>query len=287
MAGLSTAKNKPIGPREKLSFKNFFSFLGHWFIRNKLYFLAFAIPVIIMYIAYALFKVYPFGEESVLVLDLNGQYVYYFEALRDAFWGEESILYNWSRNLSGGYAGIIGYYLASPFTLIVMLLPRTMLLGSLQIMILAKLGTAGVTFSYYLQKSKKMSPLQTIIFSTLYALCAYGVIQAMNPMWLDGVLLLPLIILGVEYLVNDGRKLNYIIPLAIMFISNFYIGYIIGIFTFLYFVFYICSGRNEMGRKFKAYDYWKTFLRFAGSTGVALLCSAFMIIPGLQSSSAW
>ena len=155
MAGLSTAKNKPSVPKEKLSFKNFFSFLGGWFIRNKLYFLAFAIPVIIMYIAYAMFKVYPFGEESVLVLDLNGQYVYYFEALRDAFWGEESILYNWSRNLSGGYIGIIGYYLASPFTLIVMLLPRTMLLGGLQIMILAKLGTAGVTFSYYLQKSKE------------------------------------------------------------------------------------------------------------------------------------
>ena len=47
MAGLSTAKNKPSVPKEKLSFKNFFSFLGGWFIRNKLYFLAFAIPVII------------------------------------------------------------------------------------------------------------------------------------------------------------------------------------------------------------------------------------------------
>lgn len=279
MAGLSTAKNKPISPREKLNVKNFFSFLGQWFIRNKLYFLAFFIPVIVMYIAYALFKVFPFGEQSVLVLDLNGQYVYYFEALRDAFWGEESILYNWSRNLSGGYIGIIAYYLASPFTMIVMLLPRTMLLESLQIMILAKIGTAAVTFSYYLQKSKKMPPLQTIIFSTLYALCAYGVIQAMNPMWLDGVFLLPLIILGVEYLINDGRKLNYIIPLAIMFISNFYIGYIVGIFTFLYFVFYICSGRDESGRRLKGYDYWKIFLRFAGSTGVALLCSAFMLLP--------
>lgn len=279
MAGLSTAKNKPISPREKLNVKNFFSFLGQWFIRNKLYFLAFFIPVIVMYIAYALFKVFPFGEQSVLVLDLNGQYVYYFEALRDAFWGEESILYNWSRNLSGGYIGIIAYYLASPFTMIVMLLPRTMLLESLQIMILAKIGTAAVTFSYYLQKSKKMPPLQTIIFSTLYALCAYGVIQAMNPMWLDGVFLLPLIILGVEYLINDGRKLNYIIPLAIMFISNFYIGYIVGIFTFLYFVFYICSGRDESGRRLKGYDYWKILLRFAGSTGVALLCSAFMLLP--------
>lgn len=73
----------------------------------------------------------------------------------------------------------------------------------------------------------------------------------MNPMWLDGVFLLPLIILGVEYLVDDGRKLNFIIPLAIMFISNFYIGYIVGIFTFLYFVFYIFSGRKKSAENLK------------------------------------
>lgn len=108
-----------------------------------------------MYAAYVIFRVYPFGDQSVLVLDLNGQYVYYFEALRDAFWsGDKSILYNWSRNLSGGFAGVIGYYLASPFTLIVMLLPRTMLLGSLMIMQLVKLGSAAVTFCYFMQKSK-------------------------------------------------------------------------------------------------------------------------------------
>ncbi|MBQ3205577.1 MAG: hypothetical protein IJB37_03400, partial [Peptococcaceae bacterium] len=43
-------------------------------------------------------EIYPFGDESVLVLDLNGQYVYYFENLRDAFWGNGSLLNSWSRN---------------------------------------------------------------------------------------------------------------------------------------------------------------------------------------------
>lgn len=278
MSGLSTAKVNPQTSGKKFSPKKFFPFLGQWFIRNKLYFLAFFIPVVIMFTGYALFKVFPFGQESVLVLDLNGQYVYYFEALRDAFWGDGSMLYNWSRNLSGGYIGIIAYYLASPFTLIVMLLPRTMLLESLLIMILAKVGTASVTFSYYLQKSKGMKPLQSIVFSTLYALCAYGVIQAMDPMWLDGVILLPLIILGVEYLIDDGRKLNYIIPLAIMFISNFYIGYIVGIFTFIYFVFYLFTGKDDVNKKTAAYDKLKIFGRFALSTVVSLMCAAFMLL---------
>ena len=224
MSGLSLSKGKLSGPKESFSIKNLPAFLGQWIIRNKFYFLAFAIPVVIMYVAYAIFQIVPFGDKAVLVLDLNGQYVSYFESIRDAFWNsDESMLYNWSRNLSGGYIGVIAYYLASPFTLIPILLPRTMMLGSLLIMILVKLGLASVTFSYYLQKSKKMAPLQATVFSTFYALCAYGVIQAMDPMWLDGVYLLPLVILGIEYLIDDGRKLNLIIPLAMIFVFNFYI----------------------------------------------------------------
>ena len=53
-----------------------------WAYKNRFYILAFFIPAIITYIAYAMFEVYPFGDNSVLVLDLNGQYIYYFEALR-------------------------------------------------------------------------------------------------------------------------------------------------------------------------------------------------------------
>lgn len=261
-------------------FKGLLYFLRDWAFRNKIYFLAFLLPVVIMYAAYVIFKVYPFGDKSVLVLDLNGQYVYYFETLRDAFWsGDKSMLYNWSRNLSGGFAGVIGYYLASPFTLIVMLLPRTMLLGSLMIMQLAKLGTAAVTFCYFLQKSKKLPQLHALVFSLLYALCAYGVIQLIDPMWIDGLIYLPLIALGVEYLVDDGRKINYIIPLALMFVANFYIGYMIGIFTFLYYLYYVIFGCQNAEKKNRLYEIWQSFLRFGLSTVVALACAAFMLLP--------
>ncbi len=261
-------------------FKGFLFFLRDWAFRNKIYLLAFLIPVVIMYAAYVIFKVYPFGDNCVLVLDLNGQYVYYFEAIRDAFWnGDDSMLYNWSRNLSGGYAGVIGYYLASPFTLIPILLPRTMLLGSLMIMQLTKLGCAGITFCYYLQKSKKLSPVQSLVFSTLYSLCAYAVIQLIDPMWLDGLVFLPLIILGVEYLVDDGRKLNFIIPLAIMMVANFYIGYMICIFAALYYLYYVLFGCKDASKKNRLYSIWKSFLRILLSSAVALCCAAFMIIP--------
>ena len=107
----------------------FFARLRMAIWRRRIYFPVFFIPVAVMYIAYAFFNVHPFGTNSVLVLDLNGQYVYYYEALRDAFWGDGSLMYDWSRNLSGEMFGIFAYYLASPFMLIICLLPRT-LVGS-------------------------------------------------------------------------------------------------------------------------------------------------------------
>lgn len=271
-------KAKAISAQKKrVGFKGFLVFLRGWLWRNKVFFVAFAIPAILTYVAYAIFGLYPFGGQSVLCLDLNGQYVYYFEAIRDAFWGDGSIFYNWARNLSGGYMGVIGYYLASPFTLIVVLLPERFMIWSLLIMQLCKLGCAGVTFSYYLQKSKGVGQIHSLIFSTMYAMMAYAVIQLIDPMWLDGLVFLPLIILGIEYLVDDGRRLNYIIPLAIMCVANFYIGYMICIFVALYFFFYLFFGTDQKGRK--PLDFVKSFVRIAYSSIIALACAAFMLLP--------
>ena len=89
-------------------------------------------------------------------------------------------------------------------------------------------------------------PLQSLLFSNMYAMMAYIVIQLIDPMWIDGPIFLPLIILGVEYLlIDDGRKINYIIPTALMFIANFYIGFMIAIFVALYFIYYLFLRKDE------------------------------------------
>ncbi len=222
-----------------------------WFCRNWSYLLAFILPVILTYIAYARFGLEPYGKHSVLCLDLNGQYVYYFEAIRDAFHGDGSILYNWSRNLSGGYMGVIGYYLASPFTLIVIILPRSMILTSLLIMILCKIGMTSFAFSYYARKSKHVSPGISVILGCMFGMCAYNIIQTIDPMWLDGLVCLPFIVLGIEYLVDDGRKINLIIPLALICIANFYIGFMCCIFTAIYFFYYLFVASDKYDEKIR------------------------------------
>lgn len=204
-----------------------------------LYLLCFILPVGIMYLAYSLFGVHPYGDGSVLVLDLNGQYVYYYEAYRDALVGDGSLIYDWSRNLSGNMFGIFAYYLASPFMILVCIFPRSAMCGAIETIQLLKMGCSALTFAYFLKKTADKPPRNTsvVIFSLMYSLMSYMVVQLMDPMWLDGLIYLPLICLGVRRLINEGKMLGYIIPLTLMMISHFYIGYMICFFTVCYFIF--------------------------------------------------
>lgn len=260
--------------------KNIFTRFQDWAIDKRYYILAFILPFMIMYIAYALFEAYPAkltGDFSVLVLDLNGQYVYYFEYLRKALLGPESIFYSWERNFSGEFMGIIGYYLASPFTILTIIFPQKYMLVSLFLMQLCKLGAQGVTMSYYLQHSKGVKPLHSLIFSTLWGVCSYAVVQLMDPMWIDGLIYLPLIVLGIEKLIDENKKANFIIPLALMFIANFYIGFMLAIFSVLYFLYYYCFGTDRNFTTGK--ERFMTFVNFGISAIVGAMLSAFMILP--------
>ena len=250
-----------------------------WFLDKRIYLLIFAIPFIIMYFVYAAFNVHPYGDNSVLVLDLNGQYVYYYEALRDALWGDSSLIYSWSRNLSGEMLGIYAYYLASPFTIIPMILPRSMMLGALELMQLMKIGAAAVTFAVYLKNQRKTKVYTTIIFSILYSLSSYTIVQLMNPMWLDGVIYLPLIIMGVERLIDKGTIAGFTIPLALTFLANYYIGYMTGFFVVIYFIYYIFS-REDLPKVKKIVT---SVLKALIGAVVAVLIAMVILLPAYNS----
>ncbi len=255
------------------------------FLLNKrIYILAFFVSMSILLISYLIFGIYPVGDESVLVLDLNGQYVYYFENLRDAFWGNGSFLNSWSRNLTGEIIGTYAYYLASPFTLVVMLLPRSIMTTSLLIMQMLKVGTAAITFCWYLRSSKKTAPYTALIFGLMYSLMGYMIVQLMDPMWLDGLIYLPIICRGIEKLIDKGTWLLFIIPLALMFIANFYIGWMIAIFCCFYFLAYYFFISAETS-PFRFKHMLLSGVKFASGGVIAAACAAWLLIPLYNSLS--
>ena len=57
---------------------------------SRAYWLSFLLPVVILFGAYIVFQVWPFGARSVLSLDLNAQYVYYYDYMYDVFAGDRN-----------------------------------------------------------------------------------------------------------------------------------------------------------------------------------------------------
>ena len=222
----------------------------NWLSNKKYSYLlyAFILPVILNYLVYLSMGIHPFGNGSVLVLDLNGQYVYFYEALRNAVYGQTSLLYSFARSLGGEFLGIYAYYVASPFSYIVCLFPQERILEALLCIFLLKSGISGVTMGYYLTKiSNRISKTTVVLFSMLYAMCSYAIVQQHNSMWIDALMWLPLLTLGIEELIRNKKYKLFVIMLALCLLSNFYIGYMCCIFTAAYFFYYYIS-RNEDNR---------------------------------------
>lgn len=248
-------------------------------------FFAFIAPMLLMWMIYIAIKVYPFGNNSVLVLDLNGQYVYFYEELRQKLLEGGSLLYSWSRTLGGEFPGIIAYYVASPFALLTLLFPKNHMTEALLCIILLKTGSMGATMAYYLNYSYKSKKLNTIIFSTAYALSAYAVVQAHNSMWIDNLILLPLVVMGIEQLIKKRKFKLYTVSLALCLLTNFYIGYMMCLFVIVYFIYYYFShnANNENNFYLETNHFWKSVGRIAVYSLIAICMAMIIVYPAYYS----
>ena len=244
------------------------------------------IPAVLIYLIYLARGHHPFGDGSVLVLDLNGQYVWFFEALRNFVRGDADLLYSFARQLGGEFLGIYAYYLASPLSFLVALFPKERMLEALTALFMLKGALCGLTFGIYMHKTtKKPNRAAIIIFAASYALCSYAIIQQHNTMWIDAVMWLPLITLGIENIIKHGKFKLYVVSLAIAVFSNYYIGYMLCIYCAIYFfVYYFANAEkfrnNPMREKL---HFLRSLGRIVGYSLLALGIAAFIILGAYYS----
>lgn len=273
--------------RKRLSPKKYFAGVQNKIASSQYSYLffCFAIPVLVMYLLYMAIAIHPFGDGSVLVLDLNGQYVYFFEALRNTLYGEGSLLYSFFRGLGGEFLGMYAYYLASPLSYIVALFPQSRILEALLTIILLKVGLCGLSFGFYLHKnSKSHNTVVSVAFSVMYSLCAYAVVYQSNMMWIDALIWLPLITYGIEQLIKNGRYKLFVISLSFGIMSNYYIGYMLCIFVALYYFYYcFAHSKEELNPNKKWLNIPRSLIRIAFFSLLSVAISAFIIIAAYYS----
>ncbi len=253
----------------------------HWYLL-----FAMLIPAVLTYLIYVSKTLYPFGDGCVLVLDLNGQYVWFFEALRNFVRGDADLLYSFSRALGGEFLGIYAYYLASPLSFLLCLFPKERMLEGLLALFLIKTALCGGTFGYYMHRTmKERKPFAVVAFSIFYAMSSYALVQQHNTMWIDAVMWLPLITLGIEELIRHGKYKLFTVSLAVTLFSNFYIGYMICIYCLIYFFLYYIAHAgtercNPLGEKL---HFLKSFLRIAFFAIIAVGIAMVILLSAYYS----
>ncbi len=204
-------------------------------------FLAFLVPFLGMTGVMIFRGFYPFGHLSVLYSDMYHQYYPFFVDMRESILAGNGLQWTWSVGMGMDYLGLFAYYLASPLTLLSILLPDSMVMGYFSMLLPIKLGFAGLFFALFLKKTFGRDDWSIVLFGAFYATCAWALGYQWNIMWVDTFALLPLVVWGMVSLLEKRQFMLYTLTLFLAVFANYYIGFFLCIFIFLAFICYeIC-----------------------------------------------
>lgn len=245
---------------------------------------AFFLPVILMITIFVGRGIFPFGQNSFLSVDMYHQYAPFFSEFQYKLKSGGSLLYSWNIGMGINFMALYAYYLASPLNWLLIFCPKAYIMEFMTYSVVLKIGLAGLSFAYYLKKHNNRSDFGIGLFGVFYAMSGYMAAYSWNIMWLDCILLFPLIMLGLERLVKEKKGLFYCITLGLSILSNYYISIIICIFLTIYFV---CLQILE-GRRSKK-DYLIGLVQFGGYSLLAGGFAAVILVPelfALQSTAS-
>ena len=213
------------------------------------------------------------SDTSPLLGDGFHQYVIFDVALRNILHGNGSLFYTFTSGLGLNFYALSSYYLGSFLSPLVYFFDLTNMPDAVYLTTLLKFGLIGLSTYFSLNKLFQSIPKPLkLALSTSYALMSFSVSQLEIKTWLDVFILIPLIITGLQLLITEKKFLLYFTSLSILFIQNYYFGYMTALFLIFW---YLC----QISWDFKARK--SSFLDFVVTSFLAGMASLIMTLPTL------
>ena len=248
--------------------KRTFSFSCKW-----VYILSFTIPAIVFLIFMVIREVMPFGAYSTIIGDTAAGTFPSIMELYNKLHSGDGLAYSWQTGIGGNFWSIIMGYQMSPSIFLMMLFPKDMVENAFIWSELIRISLCGFTAAYFFMhsdvlKNHEYQKLYSLVLSVSYALSNAVLVYYHTHFWLDVYFMLPLVLLGLEYLVKKDKWKMYFITLTLTVVFHFYLAYLVCIFLVLWF---LCVCRKE--------GFIKQGIRFAVTSIWSVLSSAFVLIP--------
>ena len=244
---------------------------------------AFFATLVLYIVAMLLCNKYPLGEYSFLQSDLKAQYAPFLALLRSKLTEIGNvpkghlisyISYSFKLGLGKNFIGTFGYYLASPFNLIYLFIEESQIDTAVLAIVTLKLSLSAAFMAMFLgSRTEDKKTLWPVLLGIMYAFSLYSQVFIFQIMWLDGFMLLPLILFFTEKFIKKQNYAGLIISLLVLFVSNYYIAYMAGIACFLYLLIRLFAEKVQIK---KAIGICVRYALTAGFTG---LITAVMLVP--------
>lgn len=223
----------------------------------------------------------PFGSRSFLYDDAYVQYDNMLRTLIEFIHSPDKNVFMWNKGLGTDFYLNAIYYMLSPFNLIAVLMGESHVAVSLTMMIILKCSLISVAGVYYFRNTvfnKFNSVFNSVVIPAVFGIavgfCGYIMAYGHHIIWLEGLILMPVLAIAIEKLNYDKKVVPYTLLLAFIIIVNFYYA----VYVCLFAVFYFLLLNRES---------FKEFLRCAGRFAlcsvIAAMIAGFVIVPAFVS----
>lgn len=247
---------------------------------NKLAIVSFFIAASIMFFIYV-FNGMILGEYISMRSDFLTGYIPILKNTASAILNGDNIFFSFASCLGLNNIFYLANIIFSPFNILYLVLYNVDENIVTIIVVMLKAGCIAASFNFFSRKILNNNQFSSVIISCFYSLCAYTVAYGTIVIqWLDAMLILPLLCVAIVDCFKNNKRVWLIILYVYLFISQFYIAYMVGIFSLvvvlLYaFIVYEAPGEHPLKNIIDKIANW------ALCVVVAVLLSAFVWVPTL------
>lgn len=244
------------------------------------------IVLILLGAFYSVFGIFPFGKNTVSWCDMSQQTVPLLMNLKDILDGKSDLFYSTGNAGGMNFFGIFLFFLSSPLYLTVEFVEKSHIIYLVNILLAIKLALASLSASVYFNKiHKKLKNEFCVVLSVMYALCGYGIMYCQTLVWLDIMILFPLLVMSLERMLKQKKPAMYGIVLSTMMIISFYISFMLIIYLLIAVPLFISIRCRRNKRKKAAFIFLRTSLISALITCPIWLCAYLQISKSARGGS--
>lgn len=243
------------------------------------YIVAFVLPWLIVLIHSAVRASWLKGEGTILSGDAGNVYYQLYVELWNRVHQGETLFFSWNAGNGTDFLVNVFQYLISPFTLFVLIVPKTWIANTVQFIMVLKWSCLCMSMVYYFQHTrfntiKKRKQLVSLALASMFCFSNMIIFSLEHMGWFDVFILFPFLLLCVEQM-NEGKGFRrFYVCLTMCLLFNFKMAIPLSIFLIFWFVMNFDSHTVDAG---------KHILQFIFLFAMACISGLVVILPCIYS----